>query len=114
MPPEDRALGLLWDARRAGRFVMEFVREQTAETYGSDLMLKSAVERQLQIVGEALHQLRRVDPETAEAVPHLSQVVGFRNILVHGYAVIDDARVWDITKTHLPPLVDALDKLLAD
>lgn len=77
-------------------------------------MLKSAVERQFQIIGEALNRLRRVDPETAQAVPDLRRIVAFRNVLVHGYATIDDALVWEAATARVDALVDSLERLLAE
>ncbi|MFH1044565.1 MAG: HepT-like ribonuclease domain-containing protein [Pseudomonadota bacterium] len=51
--------------------------------------LQSAVERQFEIIGEAMNQLRRIDPNTAAAIPELPRVIAFRNIPVHGYANVD-------------------------
>lgn len=76
-------------------------------------MLRSAVERQFIIVGEALSRLDKLDPEVAAAVPDLRQIVGFRNILVHGYAQVQNDRVWDTAATRLADLVERLDLLLA-
>jgi len=59
-----------------------------------DDLLRSAVERQLAIVGEALTQLRRIDAATADAIADLPRIVGFRNILDHGYASVDIRIVW--------------------
>ena len=55
MPPDPRAY--LWDARRAATQVRIFISNKTWEDYSTDLMLRSAVERQFEIVGEALNKL---------------------------------------------------------
>ena len=56
-------------------------------------MLRSAVERQFEIVGEALSQLAKAAPELAAQIPDLPRIVAFRNILRHGYAVVDNTIV---------------------
>lgn len=74
-------------------------------------MLRSAVERQFEIIGEALNQLSKVDTELAVQIPDLSRIVGFRNILIHGYAMIDNGLVWQILTEVLPGLVHVLRQL---
>jgi len=108
------APALLWQAHRAARVTLDFVSGRTFEDYEHDLMLKSAVERQFQILGEALNRLSRVDSETAEKVPDLPRIVAFRNVLVHGYATIDDALVWEVARTRVHGLVDSLERLLSE
>lgn len=75
-------------------------------------MLRSAVERQLQIIGEALNRLSKVDSATADRVPDLARIVAFRNALVHGYAPIDDALVWEVASNRVPELTAVLARLL--
>lgn len=76
-------------------------------------MLRSAVERQFEIIGEALNQLSRVDPEAASHIPELQRIVAFRKVLIHhGYATVDDALVWQILVDKLPSLQQALTALL--
>lgn len=77
-------------------------------------MLKSAVERQFQVIGEALNRLSRVDLATADRVPDLPRIIAFRNVLVHGYATIDDALVWEVATTRVNALVASLDQLLGE
>jgi uncharacterized protein with HEPN domain len=79
----------------------------------SDALVRSAVERQFQIIGEALGKLARVDPETASTLEDLPRIIAFRNVLVHGYAVIDDALVWEAAAERVPDLTRRLDDLLA-
>jgi uncharacterized protein with HEPN domain len=60
------------------------------------------VERQLEIVGEALAQLARTDPETASKISEYRRIIAFRNILIHGYAEIDHRIVWGVLQQKLP------------
>ena len=52
--------------------------------FDTDPMLRSAVERQFEIIGEALGTLARVDATIAARIPVLRDIVAFRNILIHG------------------------------
>lgn len=107
------AAKLLWDAQRAADRVSRFCAGKTFAVYEADEILRSAVERQLEIVGEALNQLSRVDATTASLLPDLPRIVGFRNMLIHGYASVDDHIVWGVLETNLPPLIVAMNRLLA-
>ncbi len=112
MQPETPAL--LWHARRAAGLTLDFVSGRTFQDYEHDPMLKSAVERQFQVIGEALNRLSRVDLATADRVPDLPRIVAFRNVLLHGYATIDDALVWEVATTRVIALVASLDQLLGE
>lgn len=104
---------LLWDALQAAERVARFTSGKTFDDYQADELLRSGVERQLAIVGEALAQLRRIDPATADSIPALSHVVGFRNVLVHAYASVDSRIVWGIVEADLEALRLSLGALLA-
>ena len=105
---------LLWDAREAAEDIAKFLADCDRSAYLSDKMLRSAVERQLIIIGEALNRLSQDFPVIAEKIPQLREVVGFRHVVVHGYAMIDHARVWRIATERVPELVDLLDDLLGE
>jgi uncharacterized protein with HEPN domain len=75
-------------------------------------MLRSAVERQFEIIGEVLNQLSKVDPGAAARIPELGRIVAFRNILIHGYAAVDDDLVWQVLVDKLPGLQHPLHELL--
>jgi uncharacterized protein with HEPN domain len=77
-------------------------------------MVRSAVERQFEIIGEALAGLKRVDPETASLIPDLVRIIGFRNVLIHGYAAVDDRLVWGIVEADLQPLREVVNDLLGN
>jgi uncharacterized protein with HEPN domain len=104
---------LLWDARQATERVARFTHGKTFAEYQADEFLRSAVERQLEIVGEALNQLRRIDAEAAASIPELPRIVGFRNVLIHGYASVDNRIVWGIIEANLDPLRKSLETILA-
>jgi uncharacterized protein with HEPN domain len=77
-------------------------------------MLRAATERQFEIIGEALGQLAKRDPAVATGISDYRQIIAFRNILIHGYAEIDDRLVWDIVETKLPKLRADVGDLLED
>jgi uncharacterized protein with HEPN domain len=94
------------DIITAGQLVATFLAGRTLEEYARDRMLSSAVERQLEIVGEALNRVLRLDESFADSFPEANQVIGFRNILAHGYDRVSDVLVWSIAQESLPKLVD--------
>jgi uncharacterized protein with HEPN domain len=73
---------------------------------------RSAVERQFEIIGEALDQLSAVDAELAAQLPDLGRIVAFRNIPIQGNATVDDALVWQVLTDRLPGPADVLRLLL--
>jgi uncharacterized protein with HEPN domain len=66
----------------------------------------------VEIVGEALNNLSKVDAQLASSIPDLRRIVAFRNVLIHGYATIDDALVWQVLSTRVPALDEVLNRLL--
>ena len=83
--------------------IEEFLNEfKFFEQYKSDRKTKSAVERQLAIIGEAIKKIKEIDSN--ELINYHSSIIGFRNILVHSYDSVDDEIVWAIIKNHLKPL----------
>jgi uncharacterized protein with HEPN domain len=102
---------LLWDICPAADVVSDFTRGRTIEDYKADRFLRSAVERQLTIVGEAVAQLSRLTPDLAQRIPDQVRVIAFRNLLVHGYDVVVDEVVWAIVQVDLPALRARADQL---
>ncbi len=106
------AAAYLGDADQAAGLAQEFAEGRTREDMASDALLRSGVERQLQIVGEALSQLARLDGELASKIPDLSDIIGLRNILVHGYAKVNLDRLWRVVHEDVPILRQQLQALL--
>ena len=84
--------------------IVEFVSGRTLDDYLADRMLRSAVERQFEIIGEALRQLEKAAPYVALRLPERSQAIALRNILIHGYDSIDDGIVCRTIHESLPAL----------
>jgi len=74
----------------------------TFDGYSKHILVKSAVERHLGIIGEAVNQVRKLDPR--HPIPEADRIVQFRNRLIHSYDSIDDTFVWPILTKHLPEL----------
>ena len=94
----------LHDIAGAADLIAEFTAGRRYADYVRDAMLRAAVERQFEIVGEALAQLVKLDIEVAVRISHYRSIIGFRNILVHAYAKVDDRLVWDAVEGKLPLL----------
>lgn len=103
----------LVDVQLAADRIERFCGGKRFEQYLTDEMLRSAVERQFGIIGEALSRLAKSDSEVAAAIPDHGTIVAFRNILIHGYAAVDDRIVWGVIENHLAQLRRAVRELLA-
>ena len=97
---------------RAANLVQEFTRDMSLDEYQQSELRKSAVERQFIIIGEALSQLGRIDEASVASIDDHERIIAFRNILVHGYAVVDDKVVWDLIVLDVPRLIAQLQCLL--
>ena len=119
---DDRTAKYLWDARRAAERIGRFTSGRTCDDYLGNEMLRSAVERQFEIIGEAFAGLRRIDPGVAASIPDLPRIVAFRNVLIHGanlwfrrgYATVDSQLVWSVVEGKLSGLLELLTRLLGD
>lgn len=100
--------------RQACLLVAQFTHSKTASDFRNDLLLQSAVERQFITIGEALQQALRIQPELANSISESRRIVNFRNVIVHGYAVIVADTVWGVVESDLPKLQEEVAKLLVD
>jgi uncharacterized protein with HEPN domain len=102
----------LEDVRQAVELILQFAAGESLEDYRSDALLRSAVERQFEIIGEALNRLDKTDPSTADLISEKKQTIAFRNILIHGYDMVDSQVVWNVVKGDLPRLHSEVVSLL--
>ncbi len=107
----DRKVKLYVDIINSIDLIEEFIGSiNLFEEYNVDRKTKSAIERQLSILGEAIKRIKDIDPN--EPIQYRDEIIEFRNILVHGYDIVDDGVVWSILKEYLNPLKQQiLDKL---
>jgi uncharacterized protein with HEPN domain len=102
----------LFDIQQACELLLEFTRGKCFADYSADPLLRSAVERQFEIVGEALNQLLRFEPTLASRISHSRRIVAFRNRLIHGYDSLADDIIWGVLETNLPTLRQEVGSLL--
>jgi uncharacterized protein with HEPN domain len=95
------------------RRVSNFLGNRTLGDYLGDELCQSAVERQLEIAGDALGQLRKLDAVLFGKIPDGDLIVAFRNVLAHGYATLDHRRVYEIASSRAGELLKILETLLS-
>ena len=100
----------LFDMKVAMESIGEFVTDIDFEGFKTSKLIRSAVERQLEIIGESVKRIER----TGEIVPieNAKQIVAFRNILVHEYERREEEIVWMIVKKDVPKLLEEVNRLL--
>jgi len=113
MRPRDVRIPL-YDMLQAADAVMAFLVDRTWEQYQSDLMLRSAVERQFEILGEAMTLALRIEPVLEARLEDARGVVDFRNVIAHDYDRLSDRAVWDIAQEHLPAFREVVSALLQE
>ena len=76
--------------------------------------MRQAVERNFEIIGEALNRINKIDSETSSRIGDLPRIVAFRNILAHAYDMIDHEIVWGLIKADLPIILSTIESLLSE
>ena len=78
--------------------------------YSENKILRRAVERELEIIGEASNRILKLDSEFP--IDNARKIVDLRNWVIHGYDKVDDVIIWGILTNHLPKLKDQVEKLM--
>jgi len=104
----------LFDIQKACGLIGQFVAGKSLADYLQDIQLRSAVERQFEIVGEAVSQMLRTAPEMGSRFTSAPQIISFRNYLIHGYASVSNDVVWGIVEEDLPILARQVTDLLSE
>jgi uncharacterized protein with HEPN domain len=81
------------------------------EDYLADWKLRLAVERSIEIIGEAVNRILRIEPDIP--ISHAKAIVGTRNRIIHAYDAISDDIIWSIVVNHLPKLKEEVSALLS-
>jgi uncharacterized protein with HEPN domain len=103
---------LLEDIRDAAQFKIETTAPITLADFETDRLVRQAVERNFEIIGEALNRLSRLDPEASSRIGDTHRIIGFRNILIHGYDLVDSEIVFEVIHSNLPELLASVTRLL--
>lgn len=102
----DNSSASLYDIRQAIAAIYSFTEEISFAEYEQNELIRSAVERKFEIIGEALNRLKREQPELLETIRNYRKIVSFRNILIHAYDSIDNRIVWDVIQNDLDKLLE--------
>ena len=111
MQPSLHDAAFLWDMLQAAIAVRDFARDRTLQDYTADLMLRSAVERQIEIIGEAARKVSDSFQQQHPEIPWRG-IVGQRHVLAHEYGEIDHQRIWKVATDHIPQLIECLEPLI--
>ena len=103
---------LLEDIRDAAAFIREATQGKTLEDYRRERLLRQAMERNFEIIGEAVNRLALHDADTASRITKHRRIVDFRNVLTHGYDLIDHRIVWSTIDEEVPVLLAEVEALL--
>jgi uncharacterized protein with HEPN domain len=98
----------LHDAVSACSLIIKFSEGISLQEYQENLMIKSAVERQFEILGEALNRIKKLAPDFLSGIPDWQRIIAFRNVIAHGYDAIDDEIVYLVIQRQIPLLLAEL------
>lgn len=107
-----RTPAFIWDIQQAANLVIEKTRGLSPNEISSDVMLKSAIERQVEIAGEAARRLADYDRETASQLPGLRSAIGIRSVIAHQYDRINWTKVREFIDGPQTQLHEAVSQLL--
>jgi uncharacterized protein with HEPN domain len=111
---DERILKWLYDIKLAVEEIEQYF-ENTDKNffeYQKNTMLKRAVERDLEIIGEAVNRIIKRDDSFIEKISNAKAIIGLRNQVIHAYDTISDENIWSILITHLPKLMLDIEKLI--
>ncbi|MBF0512163.1 MAG: DUF86 domain-containing protein [Candidatus Omnitrophica bacterium] len=111
MSPQDRDLGYIWDMYDAALQAVAFSGDKSFEDYHHNKMLRLAIERLLEIMGQAA---KEVSSEFRHQYPDLpwAKIVGLRNVLAHEYGEVKDEKIYLVVSRDIPPLITQLKSIL--
>jgi len=104
----------LWEVRAACDLIRTKTADLCFEEYAEDAFLRGGVERRFKIIPEALKRTLLAEPGLGLRFPEADELYRFRNILAHGYHIVDHAKVWTIIRQDVPALRDKSDQILSE
>ena len=108
----EKQLKLLYDVKLAIDDIESYFQTEskTFENYKKNSLLKRAIERNLEIIGEAINRILKEDPSFP--IENALRIVGLRNQIIHGYDSVSDENIWGIVTIHLPKLKTDIDSMI--
>ena len=113
MPPDIKDMARLWDMLDAAQTAVEFTKAISFEAFLNDRKTRNAVERNLEIIGEAA---RGVSQERRESTPDIPwrSIIALRNIIAHEYGEVLYENLWTVCVKRLPALIAQLEAMGAE
>ena len=111
MRPEDRDAASLWDALQAAQRISAYIVGMSFEDYMRSTITRSAVERELTIIAEALNRLSDTAARTHSNIA-IPAIIGLRNRIIHEYENVEHERIFTIAKERVPELIEQLSAAL--
>ncbi|MEO5777404.1 MAG: HepT-like ribonuclease domain-containing protein [Flavobacterium sp.] len=113
---DERILKWLYDIKLCIEEIDSFFQKEEKDffKYRNNLMLKRAVERNLEIIGEAINRIITRDNSFTEKISNAKAIIGLRNQVIHAYDNISDENIWSILTNHLPKLKGEVDALIKE
>ncbi len=103
----------LYDVNVSINSIFEYLGDKRDFTeYLNNKLLRRAIEREIEIIGEAINRALKQDPELQ--IENARRIVDARNWVIHGYDKVDDVIIWGIVVNHLPKLQQEIQKYLQD
>jgi uncharacterized protein with HEPN domain len=101
----------LYDIKEAVDSIFDYLGEKRDfSIYKKNKMLQRAVEREFEIIGEAINNILKIDPNFP--IKNARRIVDLRNLVIHGYDRVDNVIIWGIISRDLPELRSEISKLL--
>jgi uncharacterized protein with HEPN domain len=112
---DERILKWLYDIKMAIDEIDGYFegKEKNFFQYRENLMLKRAIERNLEIIGEAMNRIIKNDKGLEDRITNAKAIIGLRNQVIHAYDNISDENIWSIVINHLPKLKQEIEVLIS-
>jgi len=103
---------LLFDIQQAAQHIVEYTKFMDYEGFCAHGMAQAAVERKFEIIGESLNRIARTESAVLELITDYRRIIDFRNMIAHGYDIVDTEIMWEAIQDHLPVLIRVVTDLL--
>jgi uncharacterized protein with HEPN domain len=109
---DERILKWLYDIQEAINEIDGYfsIHPKDFTGYKTNILLKRAIERDLEILGEAINRILKTDPDFP--IENAKRIIGLRNQIIHAYDSVSDENIWAIITKHLPDLKEEISALI--